>query len=449
MICSSPSPSTPADPTSPITSPGQKTGPYGVTFWRAYMANLLVMVTMALLFRYADFVTLLGGSEWHLGWIVGTGVMGSLAMRLVLGAGIDRYGPRRVWIASLGLLAASCFAHLLVNRYDGPAIYVLRILFCSAAAGVFGSTVTFISGTAPLRRMAEMIGMLGTAGFVGIVLGTQLGDLLCGTEVIQRTQVDRMFVVAGILALAAMAFAWTATWGHPAPTTRRRPPLFWIIRRYHPGTVLLVGVAMGVGISLPTTFLRTYAAELGIARIGLFFAVYSPAAILTRVLTRRLPERIGLTPMILLGLAALAAGQLLMLVVRSEWYFVFPGIGYGVAHAILFPTVIAAGSRTFPNRHRGLGTTLMLAMYDVGQLIGAPSAGAILHFSSNWGLPGYATMFVVVSTLIGGAGLMFALTGRRQSDQPRRRHELRFETRRPEETVSPEPECVEVGGPLD
>jgi MFS family permease len=444
MIRSSRPPSTPADPTPSITLPGQESSPYGVTFWRAYMANLLVMVAMALLFRYADFVTLLGGSEWHLGWIVGAGVMGSLAMRLVLGAGIDRYGPRRVWLASLGLLAASCFAHLVVHRYDGPAIYLLRILFCSAAAGVFGSTMTFISGTAPVRRMAEMIGMLGTAGFVGIVLGTQLGDLLCGTEVIQRTQVDRMFLAAGTLSLAAMAFVWTATWGYPAPAIRRRPPLFWIIRRYHPGTVLLVGVAMGVGISLPTTFLRTYAAELGIAKIGLFFAVYAPAAILTRVLTRRLPERIGLMPMILLGLAALVAGQLLMLVVQSEWYFVFPGLGYGVAHALLFPTVIAAGSRTFPNRHRGLGTTLMLAMYDVGQLIGAPSAGAILHFSTNWGLPGYPTLFVVVAMVLGGAGLVFALTGRRQSDRQRPRDRIRHQAWRPEETPSAEPECVEV-----
>ncbi len=444
MICSSRSPATPPDSLPPISPPGQKSGPYGVTFWRAYMANLLVMVAMALLFRYADFVTLLGGSEWHLGWIVGTGVMGSLIMRLVLGAGIDRYGPRRVWLASLGLLAASCFAHLLVHRCDGPSIYVLRILFCSAAAGVFGSTVTFISGTAPLRRMAEMIGMLGTAGFFGIVLGTQLGDLLCGTEVIQRNQVDRMFLVAGSLALAAMAFAATATQGSAAPAIRRRPPLFWIIRRYHPGTVLLVGIVMGVGIGLPTTFLRTYAAELGIAKIGLFFAVYSPTAILTRLLTRRLPERIGLMPMILLGLTALVTGQLLMLVVRSEWYFVLPGIGYGVAHAILFPTVIAAGSRTFPNRHRGLGTTLMLAMYDVGQLIGAPSAGAIVHFSSNWGLSGYPTLFVVASILLSSVGLIFALTGRRQSNQGAPRRGLRKQASPREETAPSESECVEV-----
>ena len=36
-----------------------------------------------------------------------------------------------------------------------------------------------------------------------------------------------------------------------------------------------------------------------------------------------------------------------------------------------------------PNRHRGLGTTLILATYDLGQLVGAPTAGAIVHFSGQ------------------------------------------------------------------
>ena len=43
------------------------------------------------LFRYADFVTCLGGSEYELGWIVGVGMLGSIAMRIFQGVGIDRY----------------------------------------------------------------------------------------------------------------------------------------------------------------------------------------------------------------------------------------------------------------------------------------------------------------------------------------------------------------------
>ncbi len=411
MICTCPSQneSPPGARPCPRPAAGPKS-PYGRPFWRAYVANTLIMTAVALLFRYADFVTLLGGNELHLGWIVGIGMVGSLAMRLYLGSGIDRYGARRIWLASLVVFSLCCFAHLAVTTYRGPAVYLLRILYCCSIGGIFGASMTFISGRAPIARMAEMIGMLGTSGFFGMVLGTQLGDLLCGTATIQRWQVDRMFIVAGLLGCFSLLFVWLATRGLVVPGLRRRPPMLWILRRYRPGTVLLVGVAMGVGIGLPGTFLRTYAAELNIARIGLFFAVYSPTAILVRLLTRRLPERVGLRPMILFGLAVLAVSQFAFLPVHNQWTLVVPGIGYGIAHAILFPTVVAAGSSSFPNRYRGLGTTLMLATFDVGQLVGAPAAGVIVHTSATFGLPGYTTMYLSIAVFLGVVIVVFAAT---------------------------------------
>lgn len=54
---------------------------YGVTFWLAYISNTLFNAAAALLFRYADFIVVLGGAEWNLGWIVGIGMVGSLAVR--------------------------------------------------------------------------------------------------------------------------------------------------------------------------------------------------------------------------------------------------------------------------------------------------------------------------------------------------------------------------------
>jgi MFS family permease len=182
-------------------------------------------------------------------------------------------------------------------------------------------------------------------------------------------------------------------------------PTLWLLRRYNPGAVLVVGVACGIGLGLPQTFLRPYAAELGIARIGLFFSVYAPAAIITRVVTRRWPERFGLDRIIFAGTAGLVTSVLLFLAVRQTWQLVIPGLLYGISHAVLFPATVAAGSRTFPKRHRGLATTLILATWDAGLLVGSPLAGVVLHYSQSLGLPAYPTMFVCV------AALMAVLTG--------------------------------------
>ena len=124
-------------------------------------------MAVALLYRYANFVKVLGGSEYDLGWIVGIGMVGSLVTRLLLGAWIDRYGTRPLWIASALLFAATCFAHLAVVSSQGVAIYLLQISYWCAVAGVNGASMTFISNCGPKERLAELVGMLGTAGYVG------------------------------------------------------------------------------------------------------------------------------------------------------------------------------------------------------------------------------------------------------------------------------------------
>ncbi len=386
---------------------------YGRWFWLTYASNTAVMTAVSLLFRYADFVHALKGTELDLGWIVGVGMFGSLLMRLAQGVGIDRYGPRQVWLWSTALFVVTCVAHLWVERIDTPFVYVLRVVYTVSVAGIFGSSITYVSRSASVARMAETIGLLGTSGFVGMVLGTYLGDVLCGVGSPDRVHLNRMFLAAAGMGAFSLVLAALATRGQIRPAARRQLPVFWVLRRYHPGSILLVGVAMGFGIGLPGIFLRAFAADLGIPKIAMFFAVYSPMAFGTRLATRRLPSRIGVRPMILAGLGCLVASMLLYLPIRYQWQFVIPAIFLGAAHAMLFPAVMAGGSAQFPVRYRGLSTTLMLAMFDLGNLVGAPLVGAILHGAREIGWPPWTTMFVSVAVLLALIGVYYAISSRK------------------------------------
>ena len=58
---------------------------------------------------------------------------------------------------SLVVMALSLLAHLGITTHSGLAIYAVRVVFCTAVAGVYGASVTFIAaGTSP-ERMAEPI----------------------------------------------------------------------------------------------------------------------------------------------------------------------------------------------------------------------------------------------------------------------------------------------------
>jgi MFS family permease len=423
---------------------------YGQVFWLSYLSNALTMIALSILVRYADFVSHLGGAEGQLGLIVGVGMVGSLLMRFGQGIGIDRLGSRTIWLWSLVMLVLSLLAHCLINSSTGPAIFLLRILMQTSVAGIFGASITYISRRVPPARMAEIVGTLGTSGFIGILVGPQVADWICAGETIERGQLDLLFLTSASLISVAFVAAWGATRGQSIkPIRRRSPNLFALMRRYHPGVIMLVAAAVGAGVSVPNTFLRTYAAELQIQQIGLFFGTYAITAFTVRMLTRRQFERRGNRFWVMWGLAALVCSMLLYLTVQTTWQLMIPGSMAGVAHALLFPSVVAGGSTAFPARYRGLGTTLMLGMFDTGALVGAPAVGGILHFARHYGFPAYPMMFSVVALAMTLIAIIFwfrtnateqSRTGSRSTPRRRKRTPApSLATTAPEESETAKP----------
>ncbi|REK17235.1 MAG: MFS transporter [Planctomycetota bacterium] len=387
---------------------------YGRTFWLTYLGNTAFTIAMALMYRYADFVLYLGGTEWNVGLIVGLGMVGSLAMRLFQGYGIDHFGARRVWLWSNTLFVLSLLAHLTVSDPRGPWIFVLRILYATSLAGVFGSSITSISRRLPLERTAEVIGTLGTSGFIGMAVGPMLGDYFCGHEPITRTDLVWMFTVAAALGTISLFCAELATRHDTRRPSHRRSPMLWVLKRYHPGGVMFLAVVLGFGLVIPTTFLPTFIEARAIENTGTFWVAYAGTAFMARLATRSFPQRYGVRPMILIGLASLAVSLLLYLPVRTQWALVLPGVFAGISHAVLFPSVTAQGATSFPSRYRGMGTSVMLAMLDTGMFVGAPVVGRAVEVSQGAGLPPYTTTFVSLSIGVMLTGVCYALFARRR-----------------------------------
>lgn len=381
------------------------------------------MVAVSLLFRYADFVSSLGGTEDQLGVITGVGMVGAIVSRCFLGIAIDRYGAGRVWSLSLLLLATCLLGHLAVRSLAPPLIHALRIAYTISLAGAFGASITFVSLRAPPDRMGEMIGMLGSSGFVGMAIGPAIGDWLFAGD--GDAIVRRLFYCSSLSAIVALVFAWLATVRvRPVGASQRRPieaaavgiaagsyvtklaaddtavqrnPLpvnpVRLVRQYHPGWTLLVGMAMGFGIGMPGTFLSAFAAEKHFSDLGWFWIPYALIAFVVRILTRRLADRWGTRPTILTGLACIAASMFAYLLVTNETSLLLPAALGGTAHAFLFPAAMAEGNQSFPVEYRGLATTLMLMMFDLGMLIGQPVFGFTVEWSRLSGFNGYAVAF--------------------------------------------------------
>lgn len=419
---------------------------YGRVFWLCYLSNASTMIALSMLVRYADFVEYLGGSDAQLGLIVGVGMTGGLLMRVAQGIGIDRFGARHVWLFSLLLLIATLAAHLLVTTAHGPFVFLLRVLMSTAVAGIFGASVTYISRQVPPQRMAEIIGTLGTSGFFGIFIGPHIGDWIffdgAGEE-----QICELFLFSGALVCIALLAALAATNGEPRPKFRRQPSAWLLLRRYNPGVVLLVAAAVGAGINVPSTFLPPFTQGLDIPTVGLFFSVYAVTAFVVRVSTARLPQKLGTRPMIIMGLSALSTSMLLYLLVGQTWHLVLPALAAGTAHAFLFPSVVASASTRFPERYRGLGTTLVMGCFDVGVLIGAPAMGGVLRLAQATGLPPYPTMFAFVAAALGTIQAAYFFASRRAARDLKRATHRKQNATRIDEVTNVEFEPAEQAAP--
>ncbi|HOA50719.1 MAG TPA: MFS transporter, partial [Thermogutta sp.] len=287
-----------------------------MTFWLAYLSNALVSAGNVLLCRYADYVNFLGADEYHLGWIIGFGMVGSLFMRFALGSGIDRFGARRVWLLTILATALGCLIHLGITDYRGIAIYLARVFYIISLAGVFSASMTLMAARAPRERLAEVVGIYGSAGFAGVLLGAPLADLLFPAGITSMGEARLLFLTAGGMCLLSFPLAWFVPperTGRPRvnqarteslKTVRRssvkEPGLFRILLRYTSVPILIAGIVAGAGLSVPPTFLPRYVAEFGVHSVSGFFFLYAATAIVIRGILLRRVSNPRLDRMILL-----------------------------------------------------------------------------------------------------------------------------------------------------
>lgn len=389
-------------PTPVSTVPRETVGtnPYDKTFWLIYLANFFLVTANALTFRFADFVVYLGGTVGTAGLIVGVGTAGSIVLRLLMGRSIDRYGPRPIWLVSSVLFVVASLGFVPLTGL-GPAIYGVRLLFTVGLAGMFTCAFVYVSAGVPAARRAEVIGILGTSGFLGMLLGPVLGDVLFLWLPPGQGPFSALFGLTAGLGLAHLGIVWFTV----RPTEASQPvssqSAVRLFARYWPGALVAVALVMGVVATVPSTFLTQFAVERGLSGIGPYFVAFAIVAALVRIVGRSLPERLGRPRALVIGMVGMLLSMTFYPWVHQDWQLLVPGLLAGVGHGLLFPCAVSLGADAFPDEHRGTAMTLIMGCTDVGMLLGAPVLGMVVD---HWG---FVPMFLGTAVLLGVCGVFY------------------------------------------
>lgn len=393
------------------TIPAHNDKVYDRVFWLSYAANLLLVSANAMTFRFAEFVQVFGGTEKVAGFIVGCGVFSALFGRLFLGQAIDRLGARRLW--QLVTVSFVCGAMLLaISDAIEFTLYAGRILFAVGLSGMFTCSIFHAQNRAPVQRRTEVIGNLGSSGFLGMILGSQLCDLLGRSfSPVNEPMVAFGFVAGVGVAYLLLVLVITRHDTHVRP--KATPAIHRLLFRHWPGPVVVVGLLMGMFFIIPSVYLTRYSTHRGLGGIGTYWSAYALTAFLFRISTRRWSQTVGRHRMILLGIIGQAIGLVIMPSVTTEWVLIFPAISSGFGHALLFPAVVSLGTEAFPREYRGTGTTLVLGFFDLGGALSAPILGWIIDRYDGTGFPQmfYSAALAGVFVSVG-----YWMTGARRPD---------------------------------
>jgi predicted MFS family arabinose efflux permease len=338
--------------------------------------------------------------------------LGAFALfQLPLGVLLDRYGPRKVQAALLGLAALGCLAFAFAE--DFLSLFAARALiglgFSAGLMASYKSSATWV----PIERRALANTAIMSFGAMGLVVATEPTQYLAALIGWRNAFV----VFAGLILLAALFILAAAprkdTVGEPAPLGRQfaemlailKTPLFW---RLAPLLGLTAGVQIGVQTLWAGPWLRDV---MGLTReeVGrhlLLMAVAFMVGIFSVGLIADRLGRRGIGPIhVMLGFNLLYLAAQLVIVLRIEG-LMFPAwlavAAFGQVAILAFPWFAARIGRELAGRaNASINFTMFVvafaAQYLVGLIIGLFPATATGYSPEgySWALG----MFLVAQVL--------------------------------------------------
>lgn len=374
---------------------------YGTAFWLLFTASFALNSQVNLFVLFPLYVVELGGGAGLIGAVVGTGSLFALLARPAAGAAIDSRGPKWTALWFLFLDAGAVALYLAVRTLGWP-MFAVRAIHGAVEGTARVALFAMVYDLLPDGRRGEGMAIFSLCG-----MGSAMLAPLAGEWLIKRVGFGAFFATSTALvligALAILALREDRPVPHacdsqdPDSSTYRglladpglRP--LWIV-------TLLFSLALSARLS----FVAPFADARGIAGVGWYFAVYSLAAVLVRVLGGRVIDRVGPERMLMPSLLVLAVGLALIAGTGRLgillWAAAIGGIGHGYIYPSLSALVIARTRTGAMGRCSGIYTSL----YDLGGMAGPYLLGIVGEFV------GYGPVFIAAAAYALVAGIYFA-----------------------------------------
>jgi MFS family permease len=303
---------------------------------------------------------------------------------------VGALGLARTLVYSQALLAA-CSLGFAVHSAPGAWMLGLRVLQGLATAAMMTAGTAMVCELAPASRLGQAMGLAGGASLLMNALAPAIAEPVAARY---------GFSVVFLMSAAALIIGCVLARKLPARSEPEGQSSVGSAISVPEGSrpILFAMAAVGAGFHVTVSFLAPLALSHGVQAVRGFFIAYTIAALGIRLFGGALTDRLGLVrtaiaSMVVYGifialLASVGPGSLAPL-----------GLGFGLAHGALFPSLLAllfdgaepATRAKLSSQANGVMNLGMLSVFVFGQAanhVGLPAifiaTGALIVASSHF-----------------------------------------------------------------
>ena len=320
----------------------------------------------------------LGGGNLAVGFVVATIAVAAIVARPIAGRIADRRGYKPILMAGAALCSLAGVLYFLSLHV--AVLVPVRLVHGVGEAAVYTAGAAWLVAICPPARRGRVVGLYGTAMWLGITLGALAGELLR-----DGVGFGAVWTFCALAPLVGLALA--ATTRGPSQAGGAAKPVLVPRGAVVPGLALSLA---SLGYGAMAAFVALHMEHKGISGGIAAFNAYGFTYVAVRLFLGNWPDRFGPRRVAFWSGLVEAVGLLLVAAAPSLWVAVLGGLIMGAGLSLLFPALaLIVINQTAPSQQGGaIGT--FTSFWDLGVALGGPLGGVIV------GLSDYPQIFYVM-----------------------------------------------------
>jgi MFS family permease len=318
------------------------------------------------------YLTSLGGAEYK-GLIISLFTITAMASRPFSGKIADKVGRIPVMVIGTSVCVVSSLMYPLLSSVAG--FLILRLVHGFSTGFTPTGLTAYLSDIIPVHKRGEAMGLLGTAGTVGMAIGPVVGASVANDFGLNSLfYTSSGFALISILILNGIRETLT-------PRNRFSTEVLKIHKRdlFEPRVLVTCVVMFLTAYSYGAvyTVMPDFGEFVGIKNKGLLFTFLTVASLSIRLVAGKASDYYGRRNVLLVS-TAMAAIAMAMLGFGTEPRDLMIAISiYGLAQGITSPTLFAWATDLSDERFKGRGISSLYIFMEMGIGIGAFASGLI------------------------------------------------------------------------